>query len=80
MPNNVESAVRPGSTVLAMMENLNSSAAPEQAEAAEPDALAEERFIAEYAALTGASTTQARNVYMYFDIIRQQAPYCQRLE
>jgi hypothetical protein len=62
------------------MEKLNSSENPEPSNAAEQDALAEERFIALYTELTGASESQARSVYMYSDIIQQQNLDCYHLE
>jgi hypothetical protein len=58
----------------------NSPENPEQSNAVERDELAEERFIALYTELTGASETQARCVYMYSDIIRGQDSYWYHLE
>jgi len=62
------------------MEKLSSSENPEPSNAAEHDALAEERFIWQYTELTGASEAQARIVYMHFDIIRQRDPHCHRFD
>jgi hypothetical protein len=62
------------------MEESKSSVRPEQGAVEKEDAAAEERFIAQYTRLTGGSAAQARNVYMYFDIIRHRDPYCYRLE
>jgi hypothetical protein len=45
----------------------------------EQEAVAEERFIQQYAELTGASEVQSRSVFMYFDIIRLREPSCQRI-
>ena len=57
-----------------------SSATPKGPPAREQDTAAEKEFITQYAALTGASETQARNVYMYSDIIQDRDPYGYRLE
>jgi hypothetical protein len=43
--------------------------------ATEGEALEEQRSLANYAEMSGASEAQARNVYMYSEIIRQQDPY-----
>jgi hypothetical protein len=61
--------------LLAVMGKLSSSENPEPSNAAEQDAPDEEGFIRQSTELTGASEAQARNVYMYSDIIRQQDPY-----
>jgi hypothetical protein len=63
-----------------LMGKSSSSENPEQSNAAVEDAADEERFIAQYIALTGASKAQAKRVYMYSDIIRQQGPSCYHLE
>ncbi len=62
------------------MEEASSSENPEPTTTVEQDAAAEARFIAQYVKLTGVSTSQARNVYMYSDIVKQRDPYCYRLE
>ena len=67
--------------MFAVMEKLSSLTSPEPSSAAaEQDALAEEKFIALYTELTGASGTQARSVYMYSDIIQRQNLDCYHLE
>ena len=63
-----------------MKENFQPSDNAEQSETSKQDATAEERFIALYKELTGASESQARSVYMYSEIIRQQTPDCYHLE
>ena len=45
---------------------------PETANPLEEEIAAEQRFIANYVELTGAPEPQARDVYLYFDIIRER--------
>jgi hypothetical protein len=63
-----------------LMEKSSSSQKPEQPNVVEQDELTEERFIALYIELTGASEAQARSVYMYSDIIRNRDPYSHHFE
>jgi hypothetical protein len=61
-------------------QNRASSENSEQSQPAEANAADEERFIAAYRAMTGASEAQARSAYMYADIARRRDPYSYHLE
>jgi hypothetical protein len=59
-----------------LMEKTNSSENPGQCDTGEVDNPDEEKSVALYTELTGASEAQARSVYMYSDIVRQRDLYC----
>jgi len=62
------------------MEIRNPPVKTEASKACEKEAADEKKLIDLYHELTGASEAQARNVFMYSEIIRERNPSCYHLE